>query len=676
MLKNFFYASILLFLGFSCQKDDPITTPEAINLELSVSVPQTGGVNLKATYSGLKLSQISESGFLLSNQPVPTLNNSIIVESKITGNQIENTVNTDLIYNGEYFVRAYIKVVSSEIYYSEEQSFVSLGSTTPIINEVTQQAHLLDTITISGNYFTTKTNNIKVLLGGESSRILVSNDSIIKCIVPVTLQTYNPTIEVKVYEKKVTFNNFTLFKPEITSVSSLNATFRDELTIIGDHFDFEKPRNKVYFGNVEATITYADRNTLKVLVPDDLESGSEQIKVSAQLQENQFSDSFKLIPPLINFVENNVSATQDITIQGAYFHPILNRNKVIFEEAEAYLLSGDTQNINTKVPYGPFPRRKAIVKVKLLDLVVEYEVELNILNKWVMVSESLPFRFRRGPKNAVVVNGVAYILAREKDNYNDDSLYLWKFNDENFTWVKVNTSVPSHGTFASGILETNGNEIFYYTSNSDNEFWKYSTESNIWSKLSDFPGARRDYSAHFSIGNDIYIGIGTDFQPYTPVSYKDFYKYDTLTDQWNQISDLPFDIWGGHRRTGMACFVINNIAYLAGGASNTGDVDAWSYNPNSDLWKQIADFPLANNESVGFQINGLGYVVGGGYIGGSRLGKSWTYSPNRNTWEESDSIIQGRGWHFSFVIGGKAFIGGGDNYSGGSPLDNLYEYIP
>ena len=91
--------------------------------------------------------------------------------------------------------------------------------------------------------------------------------------------------------------------------------------------------------------------------------------------------------------------------------------------------------------------------------------------------------------------------------------------------------------------------------------------------------------------------------------------------KWNQISDLPFDIWGGHRRTGMASFVINNIAYLAGGAYNTGDIDAWSYSSNSDSWEQIADFPVINKESVGFQINGLGYVTGGGW--GSKYNKSW-----------------------------------------------------
>lgn len=670
--KNLIY--ILLLLIIACQSDNE-TIKEEVKLNLQISIPQLGGVTLKANYTGLNQEDITESGFLISSEPIPNFKNSFVVNGKIISDHFENTINTDLVYNQEYYIRAFLKVGIDEIYYSEEQSFVSLGSTPPVINDISR-AHILDTVTISGKYFTNKTNYIKVQFGSETSKVIESNDTIIKCIVPESIKHFDSPIEVKIYEKKVTHNGFSLFEPEITSVSSLNATFREELIIRGDHFDFEKSRNKVYFGNIQSTITYSDRNTLKIVVPDDLESSSEKIKVVAQLQETFNSESFQLIPPQISFVTKDVNVNQDIIIQGAYFHPLVNKNKIFFESAVANLISGDTQNLNTKVPLGPFPRRKAVVKIQLLDLIVEYEIELNILDKWVMVSDNLPFRFRRGPKNAVVVNNVAYVLAREKDNYSDDSVYFWKLNNLDFTWERVNTIVPNHGTFASGILETNGNEIFYYTSNSSNEFWKYSIESNAWSKLSDFPGARRDYPAHFSIGNDIYIGIGTDILPYTPISYKDFYKYNTLTDEWDQISDLPFDIWGGHRRTGMASFVINNKAYLAGGASNTGDKDAWSYKPNLDLWEQIADFPIANNESVGFQINGLGYVVGGGYIGGSRLDKSWVYSPNNNIWEESDSIIQGRGWHFSFVIDGKAYIGGGDNYSGGSPLDNFYQYIP
>ncbi|MFG6685943.1 IPT/TIG domain-containing protein [Mariniflexile sp. HNIBRBA6329] len=671
MPRIFIYTSMFL-LVFSCQKDDPTPTPEAINLTLSVSVPQNGGVNLKATYTGLDLNNISESGFLLSNQPVPTLNNSIIIQSKITGNQLENTINTDLVYNGEYFVRAYIKVADTEIYYSDEQSFVSLGSTTPIIKEVPQQAHILDTISISGNYFSTKTNYIKVSLGGESSRIIYSNDSIIKCIVPVTLKSFNPTIEVKIYEKKVTFNGFSLFKPEISSISSLSGTFRDELIINGDHFDFEKSRNKVYFGNVEATITYADRNTLKVLVPDDLESSSEQIKVSAQLQENSFSDNFKLIAPKINFVEKNVFANQSVVIQGANFHPLKDKNFIYFEEAKANISFGDTQNLNTKVPFGAFPRRKAIVKIQLLDLIVEYEVELNIQDKWIMVSNNLPFRFYRGINNAVVTNNTAYVIAPSKDLF-DDNYYLWKFNPNNFGWEK--STIPFSIKW-SGVAEANMDKLFVYTADSNNSFWEYNPLTQQWKQLPNYPGARRDYATHFSINKEIYMGMGADFEPYTRITYGDFYKYSPDTNTWTQIVDFTYQNY--FLRTETSTFTINNIAYVGNGATNTGMVDYWSYHPNTNEWIRIANFKDSRRYTASFELNGFGYVTGGNPTGGSNTKDCWKYNPLSNIWTKIDDIghIE-RGGHFSFSLNGKAYVGGGGIYdSGGSNGYDFYEYIP
>lgn len=760
--KVIFAISILTILFFSCSSEEnQEVIPEYVQPEVSTLDAVTGtngGVYLTGNYIA-NGNGISEVGFEFSADSL--FSNRVKLISELNSNdEISYFLANGIEENVKYFYRAFLKS-SGDTFYGLTESFISEGSVSPIINSISHDlGHIADTLEIHGKYFKDSNHQTRVDFSNTNGQVISLNDTIIKCLVPSNIKNVISDVSVRINNRADTYSSFTLFEPtieiidpiigvigdtlsingnhfdivnarnkvlfgnvqsiviesnrenikvvvpdnmespteqvqlnaqlqdvtyeaafqlaapKINAVSPLNATFRDEITITGDNFDFEITRNKVYFGNIEATITHADKNTLRVIVPDDLESSSEPIKVVAQLQEVVYGENFQLKSPEISFVQENVNVNQDITIQGSYFHPVLNRNNITIENIQVNLSSGSTESLNTKIPLGPFPRRKAIVRLSLLDLLVEYEVELNIIDKWVMVSESLPFRYRRGPKNAVVVNNSAYILARERDNYTDDSIYLWKFNSIDLSWEKVSTTVPDHGTFASGILETNGSEIFYYTSNASNEFWKYSIENNSWSKLSDFPGPRRDYPAHFSIGNDIYIGGGTDILPYTPISYKDFFRYNTLTGEWNQISNLPFDIWGGYRRTGMASFVINDIAYLAGGANNTGDIDAWSYNPNLDLWEQIADFPMANRESAGFQINGLGYVVGGGPVGGSRLDKSWVYSPSSNLWEESYSIIQGRGWHFSFVINNKAYIGGGDNYSGGSPLDNFYEYIP
>ena len=291
-----------------------------------------------------------------------------------------------------------------------------------------------DTLSIKGDHFDFTDSGNRVLFGNSQSEVVESKREEIKAIVPEAMENISDSVSVYAQLQKTVYKvPFRLAAPEIHSIAPLNATFRDEITINGDNFDREISRNKVYFGNIEAKVTYADKHILKVLVPDDLESSSEPISVKAQLQESVYTKNFQLIPPEITFVTENVHARQDITIEGNYFHPIKDRNTITIENIGVDLTSGDSGHLNTKVPLGPFPRRKALVKLSLLDITIEYEVELNIADKWVMVSEDLPFRFRRGPQNAVVVNNEAYLLAQKKDNYTDESLDLWKFNSSDLT---------------------------------------------------------------------------------------------------------------------------------------------------------------------------------------------------------------------------------------------------
>ena len=82
MLKKHHLVYLLLILFFACEKDDEVIK-EDINLKLSISLPQFGGVVLEANYTGLNQKEISESGFLLSTQQTPGFNNSILVDGKM-----------------------------------------------------------------------------------------------------------------------------------------------------------------------------------------------------------------------------------------------------------------------------------------------------------------------------------------------------------------------------------------------------------------------------------------------------------------------------------------------------------------------------------------------------------------------------------------------------------------
>lgn len=677
MIKKYILIIFLLFQFLACKTEDVISE-EIVNINLTISVPQSAGVTFKASFTEISNDLILESGFLISSQPNSSFENSIILSGVINNNEFENITNTDLVYNNQYFVKAYIQTKSSEIFYSDEKHFVSLGSKAPIVKSV-DKAHLLDTITIKGDYFTEKRNNIKVLFGNQASKILSSNDTIIKCIVPENIKEFNPILELTVYEKKTMYKGFSLFTPTITSISSLQATFREEIIIYGNHFDITPSKNKVFFGNIEAPIISADRNMLKVIVPDNLEKSIEKIKIVTQLQDVICENNFQLTTPIISFVEQDVYSRQDIVILGENFHPIKNKNIVSFEGVNVDITSGDTKTLNTKIPYGPFPRKKAIVKVKLLDITLEYDIELNILDKWTMVSNDLPMRYYGSMHSSVVANNNAYVIATKKDVYDEyyDRLYLWKFNSEDFSWEQNELPFSIDYYEYWGIVESDGDNIYVYLPSDDNEFWEFNTTTSTWSKKANFIGEKRGGAAHFSINGDIYVGLGVDYEPYTPLSYTDFYKYSPFSNSWTKIADVPLDIWGGTKRAKTACFTINGIGYVTGGAANTGDYDCWSYNPNQNTWSRIADFDSSRSDTSSFVLNDLGYISGGSKTGGSYTSECWQYNPILDRWTQVENIGHiPRGRHFSFTINNKVYIGGGGIYSGGSNGYDLYEYIP
>lgn len=728
-------------------------------LTINAAIGTNGGVNLLGSYDS-NGNPISEIGFEYSLDSL--FNNRIVLDSELgSNNEIEYFLANGIEENVKYFYKSFAK--SSGIsFYGDIKSFISDGSVAPKINSISNDfGQIADTLEIHGKYFKDDYHQTFVDFSNINSQIISLNDSIIKCKVPTNINNVINNVRVRIDNRTDSYSSFTLFKPtietinpivgvigdtlsingnhfdivnsrndvffgniqstviesnretikiivpenienptesiklnaqlqeviyntsfqlsapEINSISPLNATFREEITITGNNFDFEISRNKVYFGNIEATITYADKNTLVVTVPDDLESSSEQIKVVAQLHEVVFNENFQLIPPEINFVPQDVYANQSITIQGAYFHPILDRNNITIEDIEVDLTSGNTESLETKMPLGPFPRRKAIVKIQLLDLIIEYEIELNILDKWVMISNDLPFRYNRSMSEAAVINDKAFVICPSRE-ISDSNYYLWSYDYQTKNWDQKSLPFEIGVDESGGVLESNGINLYVYLPNDENDFWEYNYVNDSWSKKSSFIGNRRDGATHFSINDDIYIGIGKDFSPYIPINYKDLYKYDSSLNQWEKLSDVPFGPYEQTGRFETASFVINGIGYFSGGALSTGDTNCWSYNPQTDMWARIADFETPRSYTSSFSLNGFGYVSGGNTVGGSNRKDCWKYDPSSNSWTQIDNVghIE-RGGHFSFVINGKAYVGGGGIYnSGGSSGYDFYEFIP
>lgn len=192
-------------------------------------------------------------------------------------------------------------------------------------------------------------------------------------------------------------------------------------------------------------------------------------------------------------------------------------------------------------------------------------------------------------------------------------------------------------------------------------FWS-AAQYNTWTKLNDVGMGKRERATAFSIGSLGYLCGGLDT---AEVIHKDLWAYDPQTDAWTQKADLP----GSARRDAIS-FVVNNFAFVGSGMDSisgpTGNTlkDFWRYNPTSNSWTAIADFPGAGGEGVyfatGFAVGGKGYLCGGKTGPNLYSSQLWEYKPGNNQWIQRASFPGGVRYQMSsFVVDAKAYVGMG-----------------
>ncbi len=113
--------------------------------------------------------------------------------------------------------------------------------------------------------------------------------------------------------------------------------------------------------------------------------------------------------------------------------------------------------------------------------------------------------------------------------------------------------VGSGFTSTEEVDEYRGVSFFYRIPTSPtNEFWEYTTETDSWKRIADFPGTARGGAFSFALQGYGYMGCGTPdlFTKFL----KDFWRYDPIADQWKQLDDFP-----GGRRFGSVGFANQNV---------------------------------------------------------------------------------------------------------------------
>ena len=214
------------------------------------------------------------------------------------------------------------------------------------------------------------------------------------------------------------------------------------------------------------------------------------------------------------------------------------------------------------------------------------------------------------------------------------------------------------------------------------------TDGN-WSKSAEYSGSGRGGAVSFTIGDDVYLGLGYSNGDY----FSSFYKYNTSSNNWLTITETDTDrniignFPGTPRREAVA-FSINGKGYIGTGVDEDGDRlnDFWEYDPSKDVadrWTEVtSQFPgTVRQSAVAFAfdtdadgINDVAYVgTGYGYLDGEDYNSLKDFYKFENgAWDNSYiSSYSGNKTYqaTTFIIGTKAYL-----VSGISNLDNVWEF--
>ena len=154
----------------------------------------------------------------------------------------------------------------------------------------------------------------------------------------------------------------------------------------------------------------------------------------------------------------------------------------------------------------------------------------------------------------------------------------------------------------------------------------------------DFPGGPRGYA--YGVSNDTmaYVGFGSNSSESGTIYPTDWWAYDILNDEWNQLSDFPS---AGRRHP--ALVIVNDKIYVGLGSNTSNLGDWWEYDILNDVWSQKADLPGNDrHHPYYFSINNYAYV---GFGHGSLPGPGsnpfsnsdiyndfYRYNPETNDW--------------------------------------------
>ncbi len=310
----------------------------------------------------------------------------------------------------------------------------------------------------------------------------------------------------------------------------------------------------------------------------------------------------------------------------------------------------------------------------LLSLLV-FSVSSQAQNEWMSMA-SYDANGRHHPIT-VANDQYGYVIAGQAGfaALNLDDVY--RYDPSSDSWEEMEDFPGGGRGYGYGVCEGDNAYVGFGSNESGypTDWWHLNMATGAWTALTAFPGVGRNHPAMVFTGGKVMVGLGSN----DTGNLGDWWVYDTVTDNWSQGAAFT----AGDRHHPFY-FGIDGLAYVGFGHGNTvnGDLtiyrDFHRYNPVSDSWTPLGDFPgEARVAGTQFAKDGYGYVLSGDGDNHGPLdyGEFWKYDPSIDGWTELPAHPGGARWApGSFVLGCYVYLTSGLEGANDTYHQDLWRY--
>ncbi|WP_017732611.1 IPT/TIG domain-containing protein [Nafulsella turpanensis] len=667
-MKNKLYiALIILLLG--CEKEVEFEYPLVQTGEVT-DITKRGG-NFNAKLLATAEDEIIEHGFIWGDRKGFSHEKAQIlaIEGVPESGTFSAFFPTVLSQPTEIYIRAFVRT-RHHVSYGSEVSFLGLKSEAPeLIDFFPKEGYSMDTLVLTGRYFSTTTEHNKVYFDSVASSIIYSSTDTLKVIVPKLLKD-SAKVSVSLLKEAAAYSRkFTFLAPRISGFYPEKGNLRDSLVIVGQNFSADYMENnynytEVKLGGVAAEILHLSPDTVIVKVPTysySTEALSVEIRNQNYLRHTAEKE-FNLNAPLISgFYPHQVNINDTLVIYGT---------NLAMPSGQSWVTIGNHYNLQ------PLHASGDTIKVLIPDLMREETAEIKIKNHNLIT---------------VTAGEKITLITPELSGFTPEEISLWEstpiiIKGTNFTKNPASLKVFI-GEHEATIQEITPSQLKVLT-----PAGFAVRESQVYVQMNNFkkqaPGIlliaplRLDdfYPKVISTGQELTI-TGADFHPvrwrnkviiggaearvlqvsvnelkvevptqpaphYPPAEVsvsvevmgdlKTFEEKLLIDIPWSQISEFPgvtnsYSL--NQQFIDYESFVIGNKVYIGLCFSN----EWWSFEPSSLQWHKLADFPgKPRIKGTGFVLNGKVYF-GGGYNHG-HLQDWWLYDPSTDSWSKKNDL--------------------------------------